>query len=258
MSEGDTDPSGAKLSALGRGLTIVESVLEYSRLSDIANATGLSNSTVHRILADLTAYGWVFQDETRQYHPGRRLHALAARLADDGHLVGVALPHLERLREATGHTVHFGLIKSDRIMYAAKLDGNGAYRMRSRVGAMVPLHSTAIGKAVLSTKTREQVEQLLSSAQMEPMTPSTYTSVESLLPELDTSRARGWAIDDKENEPQLRCVGAAVLNGNGQAIGGVSVSALDFDLPIGVMAEVAAAVSATAAAISSELGSPLD
>lgn len=248
------DESDAPLSALAKGLALLEAVLSNERLSDLSKATGLSHSTVHRTLSDLVARGWVYQDEYKHYRPGPRMHALAGLLKEDGEINRQARPFLEELRKATGMTVHFGLMKHDSIMYAAKLDGLGAYRMVSRVGAFVPLHSTSIGKSVLATMPDAEVTEIVRRAGLRRVTENSHTEVAALLDDLRASRQRGWAIDNGENELSLRCVGAAVFDASGRALGGVSVSALEFELPVSRLRDVAEHVMSAGRGISASLG----
>lgn len=250
---GMSDQTG-QASALAKGLAVLEVVLSNDRLSDLAKATGLSNSTVHRILSELVANGWVYQDDAKRYRPGRRMLALAGLLSDDAEINRQARPHLEALREATGATVHFGLVKHDAVMYAAKLDGRGSYRMVSRVGGLVPLHSTSIGKSVLAARSDQEVAEIMHRTGMRGVTEATHTTVASLLEDLRATRQRGWAIDNGENEANLRCIGAAVLDSSGRAIGGVSISALEFELPISRLREVSEQVMRAARGISASLG----
>ena len=244
----------APRSALAKGLAMLEAVLSNDRLSDLSKATDMSFSTAHRVLSELVATGWVFQDEDKRYVPGRRMRAIAGLLREDGEIGVVARPHLEDLRRSTGMTVHFGLVKGDSVMYAAKLDGLGSYRMRSRVGGMVPLHSTSIGKAFLSTLPDARVAEIIKRTGMTRVTDSTHTTIVTLLDDVRTTRQRGWAIDNGENENGLRCVGAPVLDASGAGIGGVSVSALEFEMPVSRLREVAEYVIRAGQDISDALG----
>ena len=245
---------GVPRSALAKGLSMLEAVLAADRLSDLATATDLSLSTAHRVLSELVATGWVFQDDDKRYVPGRRLHAIAGLLREDGEVGRVARPHLEELRHATGMTVHFGLTKGDAVIYAAKLDGLGSYRMRSRVGGMVPLHSTSIGKSFLSTLPDPVVTKIMHRTGMRRVTETTHGNVPDLLEDLRITRQRGWAIDNGENEIGLRCVGAPVFDASGKSIGGVSVSALEFEMPPTRLHEVAMHVRRAGIRISDSLG----
>lgn len=244
-------------SALLKGLAVMEALVVHDRLSDVAASTGLSHSTVHRILADLSQGGWVFQDDERRYRPGRRMNALAGMLAQDREIADQAAPHLTALRRATGMTVHLGLVKQDEVMYVSKLDGEGSYRMTSRVGGLVPMYSTAIGKSYLATLDDGQVEEIVARTGLRPICSGTHRTVSSLLEDLDRTRARGWAIDDGENEERLRCVGAVIHDATGRAIGGVSVSALEFEMTPERMRPTAQHVLRAARGVTASLGGPL-
>lgn len=249
MTEGS-----APRSALAKGLSMLEAVLSADRLSDLSKATDLSFSTAHRVLGELVATGWVYQDEDKRYLPGRKMHALAGLLREDGEISLVARPALDRLRQATGMTVHFGLVKGDSVMYGAKLDGLGSYRMLSRVGGTVPLHSTSIGKAFLATLPDARVVEIVKRAGMRKVTETTHTQVASLLDDLRATRQRGWALDGGENEAGLVCIGAPVFDASGRSIGGVSVSALEFEMPTARWGGIAAHVIRAGHEISDALG----
>ncbi|MEX0152737.1 IclR family transcriptional regulator [Microbacterium sp. LMI1-1-1.1] len=250
-----TDPAAPR-SALAKGLDMLEAVLTTDRLSELARATGMSPSTAHRVLNELVSAGWVSQDEDKRYLPGRHLHSIAGLLREDGEIGRAARPYLEELRRASGMTVHFGIVKGDSVMYADKLDGLGSYRMKSRVGGIVPLHSTSIGKAYLATLPDVRVAEIVDRTGMEKVTENSLTTRGALLEDLLTTRQRGWALDNGENEPSLRCVGAAVYDASGRAIGGASVSALEFELPPGRLDSVAVDVQHAASMISHALGHP--
>lgn len=55
-------------------------------------------------------------------------------------------------------------------------------------------------------------------------TPKTITDLDRLLEELTLARARGFAIDDEENQVGLRCIGAPVRDAAGMVFASVSVS----------------------------------
>lgn len=232
-------------SALEKGLAVLESVASNHRLSAIAAETGLSVSTVHRILADLVDHGWVEQDADKSYRPGGRARRLAGRVYDDEELVRLAVPHLRALRDETGFTVHMARYQRDQPVYVAKIDGLGSYQMRSRVGDAIALWSTAIGKAVLAALDERTVRTLVATATLERRTPSTIMSHRALLAQIDEIRARGWAYDDGENELQTRCVGVALRDGTGRVLGGISMSGLGHELTMELAERLAPRVAET-------------
>lgn len=253
MSEPGTSVS-APTSALGKGLLVLEALPHANRLSDIAAKTGLPVSTVHRVLRDLTHRGWAYQDGDHNYSAGGRLLHLGRTVLEIGDYHKLADPILRRLVDETGHTMHFGIVQGSRAVYVSKIDGHGAYRMRSRVGLTIPLHSTAIGKAVLAALPTPQRRRLVHSLDLARFTGRTLTNPDTLLAHLQECRTRGWTMDDRENEPTTRCIGAVVHDPAGQPIGGVSMSSLTFDLPIHAVHRWAPRVQEVAAELTATLG----
>jgi IclR family acetate operon transcriptional repressor len=245
-----------QMSALQKVIAVVEALAHEHRLSDIARHTDLPASTVHRILQELVQAGWAREEEGRTYALGARLLSLPSRSTSTDDLARLARPQLRRLCQASGRTVHFAVLDGDELVYLDKLEGTRAYSMRSRIGMTLPLHCTAIGKAVLARMPDAEVRQVAARAGLPAVTPRTMTDVTVLLRHLAKVRTRAYAVDDEENEAHTRCVGAAVVNHRGEPIGGVSVSSLAFDVTGAEVEELGAQVAETAMAISALIGAP--
>lgn len=250
----EAKPAEPQLSALMKGLKVLEAVSSHHRISDIASETGLSVSTVHRILSDLVEHRWVEQDQERAYRPGLRVQGLASVLQNNEQLVRMALPHLQALRDRVGFTVHMARFANDELRYVAKIDGPAAYQMRSRVGDRIPLWSSAIGKAILAALDEQRSRDLLKNAQLQRRTRSTIMSKSALWNQVELIRRRGWAVDDEENELHIRCVGVALRDGNGRAIAGLSTSGLDHEMTLGTVERIAPLVLETGERISQLFG----
>jgi IclR family acetate operon transcriptional repressor len=247
-------PAPQAPTAIGKTVAVLEALAEEHRLSEIARVTGLHTSTVHRILQELVGLGWAREDEDREYALGSRLLALAGRASDDSDLARAGRPALRALCDRTGYTVHFGVRHGDEAVYVDKLDGRRAYRMRSRIGLSLPLHCTAIGKAILAALPDEEVRQIAERTGLPRRTPHTITSAGALQSHLATARARGWALDDEENELHTRCMAAVVVDHRGLPIGAVSLSALVFDMDRERALRLAPLVVHTAREVSAALG----
>ncbi len=226
-------------SSLMKGLAVLEAVAVHHRISDISVTTGLSVSTVHRILSDLTENGWVEQNEDRTYRPGLRVQGLMSLLQNDERLVDVALPYLQALRERVRFTVHMARYGQDGLIYIAKIDGPASYQMRSRVGDSIPLWSTAIGKAVLAAMDEDSSRSLIATATLQRRTPQSIMSKRALWEQIEVIRDRGWSVDDEENEAHIRCVGTVLRDGNGRVVGGISCSGLDHEMTLERVVQVA-------------------
>lgn len=240
--------------AIAKVVAVLEALDGHRRLSEIARATGLPTSTVHRILQELVGLGWVREGEERDYLIGPGLLRLAGRGADDSDIARLARPVLRTLGDRTGYTVHFGLRHGDEAVYVDKLEGRGGYGMRSRIGDAMPLHCTAIGKAILAALPEDEVRLIVIRSGTPARTPKTLTTADALLADLAQVRGRGWSVDDEENHPRIRCVGAVVTDHRGLPVGAISVSGLVFDMEREHIARLAPLVVRTAQQVSSALG----
>ncbi|MEU7729176.1 IclR family transcriptional regulator [Streptomyces sp. NPDC040724] len=216
-------------SALEKALRILEAVAVPGgphRLTDVATAAAAPKSSTFRILASLVEQGFVRQEAESRYGVGPRLRGLSA-------LVGGGEPPsigriLGELQENTGQTVHLALHSGETITYIRKLEGGQPFRTASRVGMRMPLHTTAIGKSILAHLPADEVRDLIAATGLPRRTPRTLTTARALHAQLAEVRARGYALDDEENEPTIRCIGAAIVGPSGRPVGGVSITTVTF------------------------------
>lgn len=211
--------------AVTKALTVLEAAVAGPgprRLADICADAGVPKASVHRILSTLVELGFVAGEGGGRYRAGTRMLALAEEVKAGG-AEGVG-EVLTRLSGEVRQTVHFALRSGDHAVYVQKVEGDRPYRMASRVGMRLPLHSTAIGKCVLAHLPPDDVAGVLATAGLPAKTPATLTSPDLLAGELAGIRERGYAVDDEENEVAIRCLGAPVFDRGGQVVGGVSIS----------------------------------
>jgi IclR family acetate operon transcriptional repressor len=222
-------------------------------LAELAAEVPTAKSTTHRYVTTLLELGVVRRDGAGRLTLGLRLVELAGALLDGDHLRSAAEPVLHELVERTGETVHLGVPSDGHVVYIAKVESPQSVRLVSRIGARIPMHCSAMGKALLA----QLDEAALSVALERPRelrTMHTLTSADALLAELEKVRGEGVAIDDEENELGVRCIGT-VVHGNGTApVGAISVSAPATRMTHERCAEVAPAVLAAAEEIARRLG----
>lgn len=216
-------------SALEKTLRITEALTAFGgphRLAELSAAAGVPKSSTYRILASLVEQGYAVTDGQGSYGVGLRLRTLAAEVSTDRPEGIVEL--LEFLQKCTGQAVHLALRSGNALTYIRKVESTRSYRTSSRVGMRIPLHATAIGKAVLAHLPPEEAEGILRATGMPALTRRTLTDREGLADELRTVRERGFAVDDEEYEPAVRCLGAPVFDRAGVPVGGVGLTAAAF------------------------------
>jgi IclR family transcriptional regulator, acetate operon repressor len=223
-----------------------------SRLGDVADRAQLPKSTVHRILRRLVERGYARAEGDGVYVLGPRVLTMAGAMLQRLDATALAAPVLRELHAEVGHTVHFAMLSDDEAVYLEKLVDPGLqYQFASRVGGRILLHCTAIGKSLLAAMADDVIGRL----ELVRRTPRTLVSANELRAELVRVRERGFAIDDEENERNIRCVGAAVRDHTGAATHAISVSALTVELSVDDAVALGPRVVAAARAVSEALGS---
>ncbi|NLU74179.1 IclR family transcriptional regulator [Streptomyces sp. HNM0575] len=242
--------------AADKTLDVLEALAAHRSVAEISEATSLPKPTVHRILQTLVERGFARSLGRGSYAGGPRILTLVGSHQHEGDLADQARPVLEALREETDWTVHFALLSGDEAVYAAKLEADKPYRLASRVGMSLALHSTSVGKSVLATLADESVLALLKRTGMPARTERTHTDPAKLLDELSAARERGYAEDREENEAGVVAVGAPVFDHSARAVGGMSAVTLSSFPDEASLARSGTAVAAAAERFSLTLGAP--
>lgn len=223
-------------------------------LSEICYRVDLPKTTVFRYLQTLCACGFVSHDpNTDLYRIGLRVWELGQLVHEPLRIREVALPAMRDLRDRFNETVNLGVLDGIEVVYLEITESRRSLRMQAQLGGRDPIYSTALGKAVLALKPEDQWPAHL-PAVLAPRTERTLTSLGRLRQDLAQVRERGFAFDDEENEEGARCIAAPIVNHAGQAMAAVSLASPAGRMPDRLLPKAAAAVKATAAAISERLG----
>ncbi len=240
MSTGD---EAERLVGTDRVLAVLIELAQHPlgvSLDELAGRLGYPKPTIHRALAALRRARLAAQTGRGRYVLGDEFIRLALKnhqARPEALQIG---PILRALTERFGETAHYAVLEGDEVVYRAKEDPEGgAIRLTSTVGGRNPAHRTAVGKLLLAYAVDDESqlqERLGGSRMLAGSTPHTITSVDALWRELQETRARGYAVDDQENEMGVNCVAVPVRLGADATISGaISVSALAFRLPLAAL-----------------------
>lgn len=195
-------------------------------LKQLAQETGLHASTAHRILAAMTATGFVERDEPGAYRLGIRLLELGNLVKSRINIRDSAMPLMQKLHHATGESVNLGVRQGDEIVYVERTSGGrSSVRVVHLVGARAPLHTTAVGKLYLVEDGSQAVREYARRTGLPGFTPNSLTTLAALEKELERVRRHGIAFDEEEAEIGLRCIAAGVRDDSGELVAGISMSA---------------------------------
>lgn len=212
-----------------RIFTIIELLAFEGELgvTEIANRTKLNKSTVHRMLASLSAMDYVIRNrQTDQYALSLKFVALSQALLDRLDVLKIARDSLKHLTQISGETVHLVQRADNNIYYIDKVESqSNSIRMVSHIGVSKPMYCTAVGKAILAEMEDHQVKEIWEQSEITAITPHTITDFSDFMEEIEETRQRKYALDNEENELGVRCIGASVKNHLGLAEFAFSISA---------------------------------
>lgn len=230
-------------------------------IRDLSSGLNLPKGTIHRLLSSLSYFGYIRQDpETKSYFLGLKLMELNALLGNQLDLRKVAEPILRDLAEKIKQTAHMVILDRNEVVYIEKIETQqpaGGLKMASRLGSRNPVHSSAVGKALISHVSEESLEDFLREKGLPQRTANTITDPEAFRAHLQLVREQGYAIDDEENEQGIRCLGAPIFDGKGRVMAAISVSGPVFQMTKKFVQDVVRKeVVAAASDISRRLGFP--
>ena len=195
----------------------------------IAELADLDRATSSRLLQTLVDDGYVRKVAKGRYALTTKLLELASAGGIASGLRDIARPIMRELRDRYEETIHLGIVEGDRVVYIEKLEpSHQKVALVTSVGQSMPIHSTALGKAILGEMSAGNREAILNRIAFEPKTAATITSKEQFLQELVDTRARGYAVDHGENLPDASCVAAPIYNGSGDVVAALSMSSPTF------------------------------
>lgn len=242
-------------SSLSRGLSLLElfgpDESEMS-ISEMARRTGMPKSTTHRLVGDLLRWG-ALERGRHGVRLGVRLFELGHLVPDHSRLREIAIPFAHSLNEITHLTSNLAVREGSEIIYLEKISSRDLTVPHSRVGGRLPMHCTALGKAILAHSSPGFVDSVL-DGELAQVTPKTITDPAALRREIAGVRQSRVAYDFEESRLGLFCVAAPIFARTGRAVGAISVTGATSRAQARSFSGV---VLASAQALSHALGAPI-
>ncbi|MBZ0293331.1 MAG: IclR family transcriptional regulator [Anaerolineae bacterium] len=224
-------------------------------ISELSHELGFAKSTTFNILMTLAELGYIYRTQAdNKFHLSLKLFSLGSTVVDRMDLRKIAASILQDLVDTTGETVNLGTIQGDEAVYIDCLPGPQPVTVHTWPGKRLPLHSTALGKALLGWLPEKEAKAILSSSDIPEFTADPVPAMTQLFAELTEVRSRGYSIDNEEDAEGMRCVGAPVFDHNGAVLAAISVTAPVQRLPLENIPGIARLVVEGAEKISQRLG----
>jgi len=261
---GEREPSADRASGVrevksaARTIEILEQLAargnEPITIRELCRAIDAPRSSLYALLRTLIEAGWVRTDASRSlYSIGIRALLAGTTYLDADPLLKVVRPHMSRLGQRIGATVHFGRLDGTDIVYLATWEAPGRGREAPRLGRRLPAYSTALGQSILAHLGPDDALAHFPAA-LTPVGPGTLTSPAALERALSATRRRGYALEREQSAAGLACLAVAV-EGPAPTPDALSVSLAVEDLvPVRERA-VAAALEETASTVAEILES---
>jgi DNA-binding IclR family transcriptional regulator len=226
-------------------------------VSELSARLGLAKGTVHGLLRTLQEHGLVEQHaDSDKYQLGPELLKLSSQYLDLSELRSRSLAWSERLAERTQEAVRVGVPHETGVLVVHHVFRPDTTLQILEVGSVLPLHATALGKALLAYLDPERVARIL-VGELPRLTGRTQVEAVALERELAAVRERGYAQEREEAVIGEAGVAAPIFDRRSLAIGSIGVAgAPERMVGRGREQAISAAVIEAARAISRDLGAP--
>jgi DNA-binding IclR family transcriptional regulator len=224
----DEVESGSGKQVIARAAAVLRALENQSTglsLSQIATASELPRTTVHRIVAALEAQRMVTTGSG-----GVRLGPAITRLAASAHtdIVSIARPFIEALGRRTRETVDLCVFRGAHAISVDQYASDQELRVVSPVGTAFPVHCTAHGKALLAEHSDAEIKKVL-GPRLERRTDRTIERTTQLLTHISAVRSSGFATDVEEHAAGVCGIGVFLRTGlSGDYAIALAVPALRF------------------------------
>jgi IclR family transcriptional regulator, acetate operon repressor len=234
-ADGDAEARDGGVQSVDRALLLIETLAEDDegyRLTDLAVRTGLSPSTVHRLLTTLEKRRFVQFDRSESvWHIGAKTFAVGSTFIRGRSFAAQALPFLRKLRDQTRETANLAVVDDGTVVIVNRVESREIMRSVTKVGGRVPMVVSGLGKAVLATYSEQDVHAVIRRQGMPKLTSKSIVRAGELSKILQTIREQGYSVDDEEAVMGLRCVSAVVYDNRSEPLAAISVSGTTARVP---------------------------
>ncbi|MGA4544896.1 IclR family transcriptional regulator [Uniformispora flossi] len=185
-------------------------------VSGVAKALDVPKSTAYRMLTTLASAGWIRQDTSGAWSLTLKAGVVGSRVAPAAGLADLARPVMTELSAATEESVRLWLVEKDTFLLVADVEGPHPVRaVVPEIAADIPLHATAVGKAILATWPDADLDAYL-AAPLRQVNERTVTDPAELRRQVVEARVLGYARVWKEAHDHVGGVAAAIVLPDGR------------------------------------------
>ncbi len=217
------------IQSVSHALDILESFTRAESelgVTELSKRLGLHKNNVFRLLATLESRGYIEQNsETENYRLGPKTLQIGCTFIEQRECRRQARPFLEKLMASTGETAVVAVLRGNKVIYMDSVETDKTVRVASRVGAMLPAHCTAVGKAQLAFLSTAEIERLYPENNLGVLTAKTVKTRSSLMDELKRVAERGFALENEEADLDVRGIAVPLRDFSRAVIAAIGIVA---------------------------------
>jgi DNA-binding IclR family transcriptional regulator len=234
-------------------LNLISNTVGGCPLQEFVVRLKIPRTTALRITETLLDSGYLARNEDGRFTLGTSLVLLGVKALDNLDIRGFARPVLKALSADTGESSHLAMLNGDKSMLVEVADSPHPVRIAARPGTLVDLHCSATGKIFLAFSIPEP-RKFFQTLKISSHTKNTDSTVKAVLKSIEQTRKLGYAMDEEEYVPGVRCVAAPVRNAFGKTIAAVGITASTATFTHAQIRIMSKKVKHAAAEISKNLG----
>ncbi|MFC2169007.1 IclR family transcriptional regulator [Acidobacteriota bacterium] len=224
-------PKNSKfITSFARGLSILEAFdpsHPVKSIADLSRGTGLSGSTVYRMLYTLRSLGYVIPSEKEKgYSLGPKVLSLGYSVLSSLELKEIAEPYLTALHNKVSESVNLAVLDEWQLVFIERMKSSHVLNINFQVGTRLELYNNAAGQVLGAYQDSEWfiryvIKYLEQLKEAKPYWENNGEKLQKIFCEI---RSKNFAVEDEEFMPGLRAIAAPVRNNSGRVIGAITVA----------------------------------
>jgi DNA-binding IclR family transcriptional regulator len=191
-------------------------------LAELVRRTNLPKTTIHRLCQACVAWGMMERSRSG-YRLGLRLFELGQRVPRQRIIRDAARPVMQDLMFRSQAVVHLAVLDGPEALVIERLSTQATSPRVAHIAGRMPLHCSAVGKALLAHSRSEVLDEVMRSG-LARRTPYTITAANVLLSSLERARDEGIAWEIEEMHMGHVAAGSVITGVNGTLIAGISAT----------------------------------
>jgi IclR family transcriptional regulator, pca regulon regulatory protein len=195
-------------------------------ITEIANKTKLSKSTVFRLIHTLRSLGYIIPSaEEKKFTLGPKVLELGFAVLSSLELREVAQPYLQQLSQRTKETVNLAILEGWKLIYIERIKTHQILNINLHVGSSLELFNTAMGRVLAAFQDKDWINQYQRYLENVPEAfPYRENKGKKLLDMLEEVRRNSYALNNEELTPGLRSVACPIRDREGKVIGAANIA----------------------------------